>query len=77
MIFDFPPPYHITEFDDIWDSYMEHNLKYPSNIKITKWSRSQYERDMKLIVERTQRYLFQICEICTFLLNHPVLLLVM
>uniref|UniRef100_A0A0R3RGD4 SSD domain-containing protein n=1 Tax=Elaeophora elaphi TaxID=1147741 RepID=A0A0R3RGD4_9BILA len=57
MIFDFPPPYHITQFDDLWDSYVEHNLKYPSNIKITKWSRSQYERDMKLMVERTRRLL--------------------
>ncbi|VIO91720.1 Uncharacterized protein BM_BM10811 [Brugia malayi] len=54
MIFDFPPPYHITKFDDIWDSYVERSLKYPSNIKITKWSSSQYERDMKLIVERTR-----------------------
>uniref|UniRef100_A0A5S6P809 SSD domain-containing protein n=1 Tax=Brugia malayi TaxID=6279 RepID=A0A5S6P809_BRUMA len=57
MIFDFPPPYHITKFDDIWDSYVERSLKYPSNIKITKWSSSQYERDMKLIVERTRRLL--------------------
>uniref|UniRef100_A0A1I8E9I4 SSD domain-containing protein n=1 Tax=Wuchereria bancrofti TaxID=6293 RepID=A0A1I8E9I4_WUCBA len=57
MIFDFPPPYHITKFDDIWDSYVERNLKYPSNIRITKWSSSQYERDMKLIVERTRRLL--------------------
>ncbi|KAL4003023.1 Patched family protein [Acanthocheilonema viteae] len=41
----------------MWDSYVEHNLKYPSNIKITKWSGSQYERDMKLIMERTRRLL--------------------
>uniref|UniRef100_A0A8R1Y0P5 SSD domain-containing protein n=1 Tax=Onchocerca volvulus TaxID=6282 RepID=A0A8R1Y0P5_ONCVO len=66
MIFDFPPPYHIMKFDDMWDRYVERNLKYPSNIKITKWSRSQYERDMKLIARRTRRLLplLAFCLIC-------------
>uniref|UniRef100_A0A915PLP0 SSD domain-containing protein n=1 Tax=Setaria digitata TaxID=48799 RepID=A0A915PLP0_9BILA len=57
MIFDFPPPYHIAKFDDLWDRYVDHKLKHPANIKVTKWSRSQYERDMKLIVGRTRRLL--------------------
>ncbi|KAM3723395.1 Ribonuclease [Dirofilaria immitis] len=41
----------------MWDRYIERNLKYPSNIKVTMWSHSQYERDMKLSAKRTRRLL--------------------
>ncbi|VDN06106.1 unnamed protein product [Thelazia callipaeda] len=58
MIFNFPPPYRINEFNKVWDNYVQHSIKQqPSNIRITHWSYSQCERDMKEIAVRSRRLL--------------------
>ncbi|VDK29990.1 unnamed protein product [Gongylonema pulchrum] len=56
MIFSFPPPYRITSFEEIWDRYLN-SIGDAPNVRVTYWSSSQYEKDMKMTAGRTRRLL--------------------